>query len=140
MPITTAEVVAISKLARNVTNAEAANVEFINDEEEDAPRPPEIPVRMLFIGNFRLRDVVSSISNMKDSSWSLHIVHYQPSVCAGFKKSDLDSSPHVTLSLSYLRALDENDLFSGFKKFRGIEKPLDWCHACPARIVNWNDG
>lgn len=140
IPVTKAEVVAVPKLARHVTSVEANDVEFINDKEDEPPRPPKIPVPMLFIGNSRLCDVVSSVASLKDSLWVVHTVHYQPSIRAGFKKSDRDSSPHVTLSLSYARALNAGGLLRAFKKFTGIQKPLDWCHAGPAGVVDSNDG
>lgn len=136
MLVTRVEIVAIAKHATHVTNGKANDMEFINDEEEEAPRPPRIPVPTLFIGNSKLRNVVSTVANMKDSSWFVHIVHYQPFVCIGFKKSDVDSLPHVTLSLSYPRASDEGDLFRGFKKFIEIQKPLDW--SLVPCVPNWH--
>ena len=140
VPVSRSDVFAIARAAKHVAECEEDEDEFINDEDEEAQKPPEIPVPMLFIGSTKLHDVVSAASNLKDTTWSVHTVHYTPSIRAGFKKSDLDALPHVTLSLSYPRSLAEGDLFRGFKKFTGIQKPLDWNHVCPVGAVDWNDG
>ena len=95
---------------------------------------------MLFIGNTDVQHVVTAVSHIKDSSWAVHTVHYLPSVRGRFKKSDLDAVAHVTLSLSYPTPNPQRDLFSGFKKFTGIPKPLDWNFITPEGAIDWNGG
>ena len=109
--VSKAEVFAIAKHAKHGIDTKTEEADFINDDEEDAPKPPKIPVPMMFIGTPRLRNVLCVVSNLKDSTWSVHPVHYQASPRVGFKKSELDALPHMTLSLSYSKALEEGYLF-----------------------------
>ncbi len=114
---------------------------FIDDNEGNLstrPERPEIPVPMLFIGNSRQRDILSYETGSNSSLWLVHIVYYKPSNRAGFKKSDIDSHPLVTLSLSYPKTLEGG--FDVFKKFTGIQKPVDWFQTCPEGAHDWNSG
>ena len=114
---------------------------FIDDNEGNSPtRPehPEIPVPMLFIGDSRQRDILSYVTGSNDSSWLVHTVYYHPSTRAGFKKSDMDSYPLVTMSLSYPKTLEGG--FEVFKKFTGIQKPVDWFQTCPEGVRDYNGG
>ena len=61
MLITRAEVFTIAMSAKHVRKGEHVESNFINDEEDEVLTSPEILVPMLFIGNTRVRDIVSTV-------------------------------------------------------------------------------
>lgn len=115
--------------------------DFEPDEDDDDSRDqaPSIPVPMFWIGSARTRDVVSQVSLQRDTTWAAHTVYYLPSPREGFKKSELDSLPLVTLSLTYPKPNDD-DLWKGFKKHTGLAKPLEPVLKSVEGDIDWNDG
>lgn len=68
VPVKKANILVIAKHAKHVTDGEFEEAEFINEEEDDASKPPEISVPMLFIGNAKLRNIVFVAASLKDTS------------------------------------------------------------------------
>lgn len=136
--VSRADLMALAK--RAIVKDAGADEDLVIDDDDDAPRRPEIPIPMLFIGNMKQRDTLTYVWKPDATPWAAHTMFYLPCKRAGFKKSELDASPLVTLSLTYPKTSAEGNLLNVFKKFTGIQKPLEWFQACPDGVVDWNGG
>jgi hypothetical protein len=139
VPFSKHDVLTIANMA--TSRAREEDDDPMEEGDDDQPsRLQSIQAPMLWIGTARLRDTVGQVSRMKTSIFTTHTVYYQPHPRAGFKKSDFDAKPLVTLTLTFPKRGEDSDHFDVFKRFTRIKKPLDWYQESADGDVDWSGG